>query len=71
MAFIKHYACEKKILYVDDEEINLRLFKKHLSHDYVIFTAVSAAQGVEILKTTPVDLVITISVCPISLVLSF
>jgi len=59
LGFYKNILVKKKILYVDDEEINLRLFKNTFRHDYEILTAVSAAQGFEILKTTPVDLVIT------------
>lgn len=47
------------ILYVDDEEINLRLFRATFRRDYQIFTALSAIEGFEILKENPIDLVIT------------
>jgi YesN/AraC family two-component response regulator len=50
---------KKVILYIDDEEINLRLFKSTFRREYTILTATSAAEGLEILKDNKVDLVIT------------
>lgn len=50
---------DKTILYVDDEEINLRLFKATFRRDYNILTATSAKEGLEILAKNTVDLVIT------------
>ncbi|GAF04282.1 response regulator [Saccharicrinis fermentans] len=38
-----------KILYIDDEDINLRLFKINLEKKYQIFTAQNGVQGLEIL----------------------
>jgi len=48
-----------KILYVDDEEINLRLFKSTFRRDFEIFIANSAKEGLEILNKNTVDVVIT------------
>ncbi len=48
-----------KILYVDDEEINLRIFKNAFRRDFEIYTAQSPREGLEIFKTTSVDIVIT------------
>jgi two-component system, sensor histidine kinase and response regulator len=47
------------ILYVDDEEANLNVFKAAYKWDYRIFTAVSAAQGLAIMEANPIDLVIS------------
>lgn len=41
------------ILYVDDEPINLHLFKLNLKKQYNIFTALSGKAGLEILKNNP------------------
>lgn len=40
-----------KILYVDDEEINLHLLQINLSKDYSVLTASNGAEGLETLKT--------------------
>lgn len=50
---------KKVILYIDDEEINLRLFKNTFRRDYTILTATSAKEGLAILQENNVDLVIT------------
>lgn len=50
---------KKTILYIDDEEINLRLFKTTFRRDYSILTASSAQQGLKILEDNEVDLIIT------------
>lgn len=52
-------SAKKKILYIDDEEINLRLFKSTFRRDYDILTARTAMEGLEILSENPVDLIIT------------
>lgn len=39
-----------KILYIDDEEINLRLFKINLGNKYDIITSKSAINGLDILS---------------------
>jgi DNA-binding NtrC family response regulator len=50
---------KKTILYIDDEEINLRLFRSTFRRDYDILTARTALEGMEILSENPVDLIIT------------
>ena len=48
-----------KILYVDDEEINLRIFKNAFRRDFEIFLAQSANEGFELFKNIKFDIVIT------------
>jgi len=50
---------KKTILYIDDEEINLRLFKATFRREYEILTADTAQEGMELLSGHKVDLVIT------------
>ena len=40
----------EKILYVDDEPINLKLFELAFKSQYQVFTALSASRGLEILE---------------------
>jgi len=47
------------ILYVDDELENLTVFKAAFRRDYKVFTAVSAHDGVDILKTKSIKVIIT------------
>ena len=47
------------ILYVDDEEQNLISFKAALRRDYNIYTALSALEGMEILRNNDIHLIIT------------
>lgn len=47
------------ILYVDDEESNLRIFKSSFRRHYTIFTAISGKEGLEILSTNAIQLVIS------------
>lgn len=47
------------ILYVDDEQSNLRGFKSLFFTDYKIFTAPSAKEGLEILAEHEIDMVIS------------
>jgi len=47
------------ILYIDDEEVNLRLFKNSFRRDFDILIASSAREGLEILKNNTIDVVIT------------
>jgi len=39
-----------RILYIDDEENNLQAFKANFRRDFTLFTALSGAEGLEILK---------------------
>jgi CheY-like chemotaxis protein len=50
---------EYTILYVDDEEINLRLFRKSFRRDFNILLAGSAKEALEIIKTEKIDIIIT------------
>jgi response regulator RpfG family c-di-GMP phosphodiesterase len=42
-----------KVLYVDDEEINLELFQLTFLNELQVFTAQSASEGLQILKEHP------------------
>ena len=52
---------EKKynLLYLDDEESNLRIFKAAFKQFYKIFTAKSGMEGLEVLKNEEIHLIIT------------
>lgn len=47
------------VLYVDDEENNLISFKATFRMKYKVYTAISGAEALEIVKKTPIDIVIT------------
>lgn len=47
------------ILYVDDEESNLRVFRTAFKKDFQVYTALTAEEGIAILKTTEIHLVVT------------
>jgi DNA-binding NtrC family response regulator len=47
------------ILYVDDEDVNLRVFYSTFRREFNVFTANSASKGLELLENTKIDLVIT------------
>ncbi len=49
----------RRILYVDDEEINLELFKLSFRNHFEIVTAKSAKEGLKILKGKQIPLVVT------------
>ena len=42
-----------KILYVDDEKLNLRIFESYFTDEYEIFTALNGYRGLEILNENP------------------
>ena len=50
---------KKSILYVDDEEINLRLFYNTFRREYTIYLALSAKDALNIIGQKKIDLVIT------------
>jgi CheY-like chemotaxis protein len=50
---------KKTILYIDDEEINLRVFKNTFRREYHVVTVKSAAEGLEYLMNNAVDLIVT------------
>ncbi|MDM1296116.1 response regulator [Sphingobacterium sp. N143] len=47
------------ILYVDDEENNLLSFKATFRLKYNVFTAISGAEAIELVKSNPIDIIIT------------
>jgi len=50
---------EKKVLYVDDEVINLELFKINFRNDFTIIVADSAQKGLDILKNEDINVIIS------------
>ncbi len=59
-AMIEEISMEKlTVLYIDDEEINLRMFKSAFRRDFLILIACSALEGLTILEKEPVDILIT------------
>jgi len=48
-----------KILYVDDEQINLDLLSSILYREYEIHTVLTPMEGLELLKNQKIDLIIT------------
>ena len=50
---------EFSILYVDDEESNLRIFRDTFRRDYNVYTAISAKEGIKILDEVKIDLVLS------------
>ena len=50
---------KKAILYVDDEDINLQVFKALFRRDYNVFCAAGAEYGLNCLKDNCVDAVFT------------
>ncbi len=47
------------VLYVDDEEINLRTFRSTFRRDFIILIAGSSNDGLNILENEPLDILIT------------
>ena len=47
------------ILYVDDEESNLRVFKDTFRRNYNVYTATSAKEGIRILENNKIDLILS------------
>jgi response regulator RpfG family c-di-GMP phosphodiesterase len=60
-----------RILYVDDEEINLQAFRSTFKRDYVILLAVSAKEARKILADNEVDIIITDQRMPVETGLDF
>lgn len=52
---VKKYS----ILYVDDEEVNLRIFQRAFKRHYNVFTAESGADAIKILESKEIDLIMT------------
>lgn len=49
----------KKVLYVDDEVINLELFKINFRNDFDVVVADSAAKGLEILQREEINVIVS------------
>lgn len=49
----------KKVLYVDDEVINLELFKINFRNDFDVVVADSAAKGLEILQQEEINVIVS------------
>lgn len=49
----------KKILYVDDEYINLELFKLNFRNDYHVLTADSAQRGLALIRNDAINVVVS------------
>ncbi len=47
------------ILYVDDEEANLRIFKYSFSREYNVFLALTGEEALEVIKSNDIHLIIT------------
>lgn len=50
---------KKTILYVDDEESNLRIFRMAFKRQYNVLTAISGMDAIEVLRANDVQLIIT------------
>jgi len=47
------------VLYIDDEEVNLRVFKSAFRRDYNIYTALSGEKGLKIVDEEDLQLIVT------------
>jgi len=50
---------KRTVLYIDDEEVNLRTFRSAFRRDYTIMTALGGKEGLRILETESPDVLIT------------
>ena len=50
---------KRSILYVDDEPINVELFRLNFEKDYNVFTALSAIEGLELMKDESINVIIS------------
>lgn len=48
-----------KLLYVDDERSNLRVFKSAFRRDYDVFVAISAKEGIKVLEEQKIDVILS------------
>jgi len=49
----------KKILYVDDESINLQLFRFNFQNDFHLFLASSGSEALDIIKNEQINVIIS------------
>lgn len=47
------------VLYIDDEEINLRIFKNTFRREYVIYLANNAHDGLELVRNEKINVILT------------
>lgn len=52
-------ADKSAILYVDDDEYNLTLFQEFMKSEYQVYTALSPAEGYDLLKVNPIKVLIS------------
>jgi CheY-like chemotaxis protein len=50
---------KRSLLYLDDEEINLMLFKEMFKKDFEVHTVSSATEALEFLRENPVEVILT------------
>lgn len=60
-----------KLIYVDDEHINLLLFEKMFKNDFIVHTESSALSALEYIKQNEIDLVVTDQIMPVMTGLEF
>ncbi len=53
------FISAKRVLYVDDENINLELFKATFKRDFIVETASSAKEGLKMVKQELFDIIVT------------
>ncbi len=59
MNTLKNTKKQYTVLYIDDEESNLRIFKNTFRKDFNILLARSAKEGIELLRSNSIDVLIT------------
>jgi CheY-like chemotaxis protein len=57
--YLRRMETRYNILCVDDEEDNLLVFRSFFRKHYMVFTAKSGPEALELLKTQPIDLVVS------------
>ena len=60
-----------KLIYVDDEHINLLLFEKMFRNDFIVHTESSAMSALEYIQQNEIDLIVTDQIMPIMTGLEF
>ena len=60
-----------KVLYIDDEEINLEVFHSAFRKKYEVFTAISASEGMTILDEVNINIIISDQKMPVRSGVSF
>jgi response regulator RpfG family c-di-GMP phosphodiesterase len=55
---------EIRVLYVDDEQLNLNAFKVNFRKNFNVLVASDATEALEIINSTPIDVVVTDHMMP-------